>query len=487
MGRDWHKGMDTIFEQDKHMMTFIEGIEKGETDFLLGVDVPTRVYKAKFEKNDEDNFVLKFSVPMGDGFKAEYFFSKPAVLSIQGQFQILLMNIDALSFSQTLNDDGPQDIKVVYKSFGTEANPEKWKNSKHCAYIRYSKKEFRYTDMSLGYDFTTDKNQQSSWKNAFVVRLAGDNNVIVSFEESMAGDDAYCVFRAQKRMDIKTFEKVVEAVRAAYGLLSGYSFADRGYFISDYTGEKTKNQSPLIVRYFNREKARKHKYPLLDKTHYVGDDHKKLELTTEQFETFVKLLMGNAEFERAARLLTDASAIDGTSRGVLAVVALETIANQLVQKGPAARIITDKEIASQLNYELNKGLKKIKDKVVAEDYKKLESKVNSVNNLPNAVKLESVFDLLSINLDEEEQYCISCRNQFLHGWLPKNKKLSFLTEHELLFMVSQRLIMLTAMLLLRKVGYRGLVNDWGYTEVVKLRAISEGRPLRHMGNAHREV
>ena len=56
MGRDWHKGMDTIFEQDKHMMTFIEGIEKGETDFLLGVDVPTRVYKAKFGKNDEDNF-----------------------------------------------------------------------------------------------------------------------------------------------------------------------------------------------------------------------------------------------------------------------------------------------------------------------------------------------------------------------------------------------------------------------------------------------
>ncbi len=29
--------------------------------------------------------------------------------------------------------------------------------------------------------------------------------------------------------------------------------------------------------------------------------------------------------------------------------------------------------------------------------------------------------------------------------------------------------------------------DWGYTEVVKLRAISEGRPLRHVGNAHRKV
>ncbi len=479
--------MDTIFEQDKHMLTFMEGVEKGEADFLLGIDNPTRVYKARFEKNEEDNFVLKFSVPEGSNFNAEYFFSTPAVLLVPSKIQILLLNTDALKFIQTINEKGPQGVKVTYKSFGTEVDPSKWKNSKHCAYIRYSKADFRYTDMSLGYDFTTDKNQQSSWRNAFVLRFAGDNNIVVSFEERMAGDDAYCVFRAQKKMSFELFEKAVKAVRIVYGLLAGYSFADRGYFISDYTGEKPKERIPLIVRYHNREKTKKHKYPLLDKSHYVDDNHKELELTTEQMNALIMLLIKNEEFARAANLLIDASAIDGTSRGILAVVALETIANQLVQKGPEPKVITDKAIASQLNYELNKGLKKIKEKVTAEDYKKLESKVNSVNNLPNAVKLESVFEQLGIVLDEEEKNCISCRNQFLHGWLPKNKKLSFLTEHELVFMVSQRLIMLTAMLLLKKAGYSGMVNDWGYTEVVKLRAISEGRPLRHVGNAHRKV
>lgn len=479
--------MDTIFEQDKHMLTFMEGVEKGESDFLLGIDNPTRVYKAKFEKNEDDNFILKFSVPEGDDFDAEYFFSKPAVLFVPNKIQILLLNTDALRFTQTFNEKGPQEVKVTYKSFGTEVNPSKWKYSKHCAYIRYSKEDFRYTDMSLEYDMTTDKNQHSSWKNAFLIRLAEDNNIIVSFEERLAGDDAYCVFRAQKKMDVGLFEKTVEAVRIVYGLLAGYSFADRGYFISDYTGEKPKERIPLIVRYHNREKAKKHKYPLLDKSHYVDDDHKQFELTTEQMNALIKLLIKNEELARAAKLLVEASAIDGTSKGVLAVVALETIANQLVPKGPAANVIMDKAIASQLNYELNKGLKKIKEKVTTEDYKKLESKVNSVNNLPNAVKLESVFEQLGLVLDEEEKDCISSRNQFLHGWLPKNKKLGFLTEHELVFMVSQRLIMLTAMLLLKKVGYGGMVNDWGYTEVVKLRAISEGRPLRHVGNAHRVV
>lgn len=469
------------------MLTFMDGVEKGESDFLLGIDIPTRVYKAKFEKNNEDNFVLKFSVPEGDDFNAEYFFSKPAVLFVPNKIQILLLNTDALRFTQTINEKGPQEVMVTYKSFGTEVDSSKWKNSKHCAYIRYNKEDFRYTNMSLGYDMTTDNNQQSSWKNAFLLRLAGDNNIIVSFEERMSGDVAYCVFRAQKKMDIELFEKAVVAVRTAYGLLAGYSFADRGYFISDYTGEKPKERIPLIVRYHNREKAKKHKYPLLDRTPYVGDDHKELELTTEQMNALIKLLIKNEELSRAAKLLIDASAINGTSRGVLAVVAMETIANQLVQKGPSAKVITDKTIASQLNYELNKGLKKIKDKVAAEEYKKLESKVNSVNNLPNAVKLESVFEQLGIELDEEEKICISCRNQFLHGWLPKNNKLGPLTEYELVFFVSQRLIMLTTMLLLKKASFSGLVNDWGYTEVVKLRAINEGRPLRHVGNAHRRV
>lgn len=479
--------MDTIFEQDKHMLTFMEGVEKGELDYHLAIDNPTRVYKAHFEKNEDDNFVLKFSLPEGDKFNAEYFFSNPAVLFVPNKIQILLVNTDALRFTQTINEEGPQEVKVTYRSFGTEVDPSKWKSSKHCAYIRYSKEDFRYTNMSLGYDMTTDKDQHSSWKNAFLIRLAGDNNIIVSFEERMAGDDAYCVFRARKKMSIDLFEKVVEAMRIVYGLLAGYSFADRGYFISDYTGEKPKDRIPLIVRYHNREKAKKHIYPLLDKTHYVDDDHKQLELTTEQMNALIQLFMKNEELARAAKLLIDASAIDGTSRGVLAVVALETIANQLVQKADEAKVITDKEIASQLKYELNKGLKKIKEKVAVDDYKKLESKVNSVNNLPNAVKLESVFEQLGIELDEEEKICISCRNQFLHGWVPKNKKLSSLTEQELVFMVSQRLIMLTAILLLKKAGFSGMVNDWGFTEVMKRRYINAGRPLRHIGNAHREV
>lgn len=80
--------MDTIFEQDIYMMTFINGLEHGGQTFALGVDIPTRVYKASFEKDEKDNFVLKFSLPEGEDFNPDYFFTRPAVLSVPGVMSV---------------------------------------------------------------------------------------------------------------------------------------------------------------------------------------------------------------------------------------------------------------------------------------------------------------------------------------------------------------------------------------------------------------
>ena len=112
--------MDTIFEQDKHMLTFMEGVEKGELDYHLAIDNPTRVYKAHFEKNEDDNFVLKFSLPEGDKFNAEYFFSNPAVLFVPNKIQILELRIkqddEACGKSlEQLNLSGIASISCVYR------------------------------------------------------------------------------------------------------------------------------------------------------------------------------------------------------------------------------------------------------------------------------------------------------------------------------------------------------------------------------------
>lgn len=467
------------------MMTFINGFEKGEPDYLLAIDVPTKLFKAKFEKNEDDNFVLKFENSTDETLNAEYFFKMPAVLRAPGFMDIILMNSDAISFSQSLGD--PQEIKVVYKSFSTEADPSLWAKSKHCAYFKYSKKDFRFTHFALQFEVTTHKDRYKSWKNAIALKASPQSDILVSFDESLPGDDAYCIFRSQKAMEYATFERYIEAVKTTIGILGGYYFGDRAYFLSDYSKNPPKDKTPLIIRYRNTGKAIMHKYPLLDANHYHDVEPDQLMMKADQFKKLTELLVENDDYLRALKLLIDAASIDGTSRGAIAAVALESIANNLNVKGPALFIIKDKQIASQLRYELGKALKVVKPRISKEDYKRIESKVGSVNVQPNAVKLESCFEKLGIILSEEEAFCISCRNYFLHGGLPKNKDLSFLTKDELVFMVSQRLIMLSTMLLLKIAGYNGLVTDWGFTVVVKVRAIREGRPFLRQGNAHRQV
>lgn len=465
-------------------MTFINGFEKGELDYVLAVDDPTRIYKAKFEKNEDDNFVLRFTAENED-FNAEYFFKRPAILRAPGKIDIVLMNFDAVSFSQTLCP--PCEISVIYKSFSTEIDTSLWANSKHCAYLRYNKNDFRYSNLSLCFDLTTRKDQRSSWRNAFAIKVSSNNEILVSFEESLPGEDAYCVFRSQKPMDYELFEKYVNAVKTAIGLLGGYCFGDRMYGISAYIKNLPKNKIPLVIRYVNTSKALHHEYPLLDSHHYNDLNEDKLKLSTNQFNKFIKLIVENEDYHRALRLLTTASAIEGPSRGAIAAVALESIANELVEKGPRSMIVKDKTVASQLKYESEKFLKKMKPHLSKDEYCKIESKIGGLNHQPNAVKLESCFEKLGIKLSEEELFCISCRNTFLHGGLPKNKDLQFLTKDELVFVVSHRLIMLSAMLVLKLADYNGLVNDWGYTVIVKRRTIREGNPILHSGNAHREM
>ena len=131
----------------------------------------------------------------------------------------------------------------------------------------------------------------------------------------------------------------------------------------------------------------------------------------------------------------------------------------------------------------------LKDKIEKDIYDVFLSKIGRLNERPNAQKLETPFTELGIELDEDEKYCLSCRNLLLHGTLPKPKGdfYKMLNEKELIKIVSNRLIMLSAMLLLKKVGYEYKIVDWGYTEVSKLRAILMGESISRAGNAFRTI
>lgn len=142
-----------------------------------------------------------------------------------------------------------------------------------------------------------------------------------------------------------------------------------------------------------------------------------------------------------------------------------------------------------MKHELQKATKKVKDKLDKDTWTKLWNKVNKFNELPNADKLSSPFANLKINLLEEEEYCIACRNLYLHGNIPKPRrnKYEYLTQEELQLLIADRLCMLSAMLLLKKAGYNGYVIDWGATEIVYKREIAAGHGNKNLTFQLREM
>jgi hypothetical protein len=331
---------------------------------------------------------------------------------------------------------------------------------------------------------TTNIDQNHSSKNC--VKIEVGNVTILFYYIKLEKEVGYFVFKTNGPINHEKFLHVINAVRSAFALTSGLYIADSAYFISMKKGKS----ETLTYRYQNYNETIYNKRPLLDSSYYHDIPQNELLLTSEQFNQLVKLLYKDEELLRSCILLTQASSVDSLSKGCLAAVALETITNKIVEKDKnISLLIEDKKVFRQLQYEFKKGLKTIKDKIDKSTFDRLDSKIGKLNEQSNSAKLGSPFEILGIHLDEEELYCISCRNSLLHGSLPTptSKLYRSLTDDELLKLVSNRLIMLSSMLIFKKIGYNHHVIDWGYTEISIRRMMMNGESVRGIGKAHRVI
>lgn len=472
---------DTIFADDNAALNLISAIESKEATYKLGTDIQGLDIDCKFSKTDNGNFELSFVLNRDNDFDLEYFFIKPTLLVAQG-VNILILNKDVKTINQSFSDKSPEiKCTVELNKFRGDIDDSLWKDAKQAAFFRYKTADFELFKSGIILNITTDKNQNSSLKNGVLLNI--DKSQILFYLEKIDEDYGYFIFKTQNNIDFDKFEKVVNAARAALGLISGYYMADSVYYISL---KRPKGIKGLTYKYQNINEVIKHNYPLLDKPLYRDIKKEELNLSGEQYNKLVKLLYTHEEFLRASLLLITAGTTKGISKGALASVALETITNIIAEEQPKKKIIGNTEIYSQLKHEINKVLRIIKPRINKEECDVLEKRLNNIYTLPNAKKLEDAFNLLDIELNEEELYCLSCRNKLLHGVLPENKKIKILTEDELIFFVSNRLIMLSSMLLLKKAGFEGKIIDWGFTEVAKRRAIISGQRVK-VGNAFRDI
>jgi hypothetical protein len=481
---------DSIFKEDEAMIQLFSIFEKNDIIWKLSIPQQSAVFDAKMCFLENGNIQIDFIIPLNifEKFNMNIFFDSPVWLLEPMGTKLLFMWKNIVRFSNSIDSNNPIKANVEYSSFQTDINLKglHWKEGKYAIYnLVNNDNAISIYKSGIKLEMTSDSDQNSQSKNMLSFELFGMQ--FCFYELSVTGNKLLFVLKSQKILPHDEFLNVRDAVIAAYALITGSFLGSSGYLIS------LLKDKDFILGYTNNDDVMISNCPLIDNRFYKDDFEERLRLPANIFGNLVNLLYQKEPLRRACLLITQAGVAKGITRGGIAAVALETIAEQMGIKNEnePCLLIKDKNIASQLKYELMKGLKKIKGKVDKAIYDKLMSKIGQLNQLPNALKLEDPFRILGIELNDEEKYCLDSRNFFLHGTFPKpnNNIYNKLNQYDLIYIVGTRLMMLGGILLLKKAGYNGSVVDYGYTFVMKQNYLLSGRynEIRRMGYAHRSI
>jgi hypothetical protein len=461
-----------MLEPDIATLNLINILENGKTPLKLFTTEKGLAIDARLQIISNNNFRLTFVLNPEDqkrGIDVDYFFQKPFSLVANG-IVIYVKNSSIIRVSRGLQEDAPCNFDIEIKSFKGDIEDDTWKQSRQKAYIKYSRSKFNPYSSGLIFDLKTHT-EDNGFYNA--VNLNVGNVDFLFYHETIDTDNGYFIINPNGKIDFSRLEAILNAVITGYGFLNGYYMYGAIYY---FTVKEIGNKSKVSYYYENLDASIFSDKPMMDSGNYADIPKEQRQLTSTQFNKLVNLLFENKEYLRSAYLLIEASTLRGCAQASLGAVALETITKKIQEINKAEKIIDDKVVWNGLRYELNKVIKKFSDRLDQDEQSVLTNKISNLNIKPNSNKLISAFDQLGIILSQEEKECISSRNLFLHGNLPRNKN-TILNDHELLNILANRLVMLSSILLLKLVDYNGNVIDRGMTEVIKWRMIYAGQKV----------
>lgn len=490
----------SIFPEDEVFLNLVTILQSAKTSWKLFTAQENMVFDAQLRFLANGNVQIIFSASQNDfdEFDIDLFWSSPSLLVESCGSKLLFLWKDIIGVTFKHDGDKPVTGEIEYTAFQTDTDLSSfnfisktrqckivWNSGKYATYLFVDKyKAVSMHKSGIELLMTSDKNQSSANKNTISFEL--QENQFCFYELDVTGDNNLFVLKSQKKLSYDDFIKVKDAVISAYALITGTFLGSSNYLMS------LSKVDDLRIKYSQSADTMFSDCRLIDCNHYTNLSSEEILLSADVFGKLVRLLFRNESLRRSCLLITQAGVANGITRGSIASVALETVANELkIKEHKALTLIEDKKIARRLIYELLKVLKSIKKSISKEVYTKLESKIGQIIQQPNAQKLEDPFCALGIILNEEEKYCLDSRNYFLHGSFPKPTNAIYrkLSQQDLIYIVGTRLMMLAGMLLLKKVGFNGRVIDYGLTYVTKMNYLYSGRfiAVKHMGFAHRSL
>ena len=474
----------------KCLKNFVSLLESNEPTYQLCIKQGDIIHKypATFQKTDSGDFELSFET--FEFYDSDSFYCFPTIISSE-LYNISFSNLDipSLDFTISNNSSIPFGYRVLTKSF-TSGIEDNWKNAIFCAYCTYSHKDFNPDNCGILH-FGRSKDSIRYFK----IHIDGiDFTVFFGLKDDEnrndLKDERFLSFiTSQPIKDFSTFRRMVDVIRVAWGLISGYFIADSIYYTSVRQREDTNGPA---FRYQNLQECINSKRPIIDSSLYNDLPSEVLCLTCDEFSSLVEILYHNESYYRAAQLLIQASNDKDLSKGGLAAIALETITGAIINKGLMASVKEKYKIPANLIKAIKKSIQDFEEPISEELKIKLDRSIDNLSAIPNAEKLIIPFQALGITLSETEKVIIDCRNQFLHGVLPEKarKKVPFaalLSDEDLIFYTSNKLILLCSLLLLRLAKIDKCVIDWGVSIIVVKHFMNKGKSVLQFGRKHRKT
>jgi hypothetical protein len=375
-----------------------------------------------------------------------------------------------------LGNHAPQTVTGIVSRIHTIGYSEK-KKYYYCLIIPLEK-ELNFHYQIAETHFTTDLGYHS---------LSGTTAIInsVSIQACCIHNDKNEYFLAIDsivKQNFDEFAKKAHAIKIGIGYMSGFCAGNQGYFFANsniankqfahfrYVALRDPIKSPYSPIYSNAYGYLNHNRSLVKKYYQLLRP-----VSLNEFSILCEKVHNSLEFSSTIMLILESSIASLLFMPGGYAIALETLSDLIISSSKLKLApIKDKPISRKIRKEMLEVLNNNSLTILPDDLSTLHKRVDNLNQTTNKARLRAPFELLSIEINDNDLTILETRNDFLHGRVPDLTRVGANRSTERinkdLFYCSMKFYTLLNMIILKWIGYDNRIVNYpkiheGYTQI----------------------
>lgn len=263
------------------------------------------------------------------------------------------------------------------------------------------------------------------------------------------------IFESYQIIKQSEFENILSAILYCFGLISGCLIRDE-VLIINYADLKEENISGF---HFRKIENSINGMPSIDPKLYRDIDKNKIPpkyLSSDFFSNMVSKSIGDLRLFRSIKIITESFNYPLEIKASTYSVALETLKNIIIEENEEKiNPFKSKSKASKAIQKCQCVINELEDSDF-NNKKAVLNKLEQLNQVGNRDSFILAFKLLKIPLNQDDENCISMRNDFLHGRIPFEDEIKEKEEKDYqLQHIVYKLHLLITSLIFKYCGYSG--------------------------------